>query len=1040
MKKCLLKLLVLLLASAPAVAQTVSGRVTNSADGTALPGVSVLFKGTTAGTTTDVDGRYSINASDGNSILVFSFIGYATQEVQVGNRTAVDITLQEDITQLGEVVVTALGIERETKSLSYAAQQVSGSELTRAKDANFINTLSGRIAGVTINRSPSGVGGSSRVVMRGNKSTRNNQPLYVVDGVPLVNYSPAQPGDIWGQSSGGGTGGRDGGDGIANLNPDDIETITVLKGASGATLYGSAGANGVIIITTKKAKAGTAKLDFSSNLTFESPIMTPDLQFKYGQTTPQTSSSAGSEDSWGDTVTPKDHVDGFFETGRTWINSVSIGGGTEKSQTFFSYSNTDSKGMLPTSALKRHTFNFHQTGKLFGDKVTADADIKFINQSATNRAVSGLYNNPLTGLYMMPRGLDFDTYKDQFEIKSSQRNMMTQNWWNINTDKNWGGADYQQNPYFSLHRNRREEERNRAIANASLKYQANDWLNVQVRGNVDKTFDNYTLKSNASTQSVLAAPNGRYTLDRYVVTQLYGDLLVNMTKNLATGIDLTATAGASINDYRDDRIFVDTKTSDPEGLYVANFFALQNVTQTAKDETQSSGHSQKQALFLTSQLSYNDYLYFDLSLRNDWSSTFAFTPSASKGYLYYSVGATAVISEMVQLPELVNFAKFRLSYAKVGNDVPAYVTNPRFSSVSSNGNSIALNQKAPFPGLDLVPEDNRSFETGAEVKLLDSRINLDLTYYVNNNYDQYIEVPASGSTQYTTYYLNLGNIQNKGIEIALSGVPVKTDKINWTTTFTYTKNKNKIKELSKEGVWAEDGYFAFTDFGVNMYASYFKEGGSWGDFYANKELMRDDDGAIFVEADGTPIVENLQGSAAKKLGSPLPDFTWGWNNTVDIGNAFVSFLIDGRVGGKVISVTQAVLDKYGVSQDSEAGRGAEGMDLQFKLEDGTPYTGVVTAQQYYQKVGGRDGVASEYAYDATNVRLREFSVGYRLPVKFKGISSVSLSAVGRNLFFFSIDAPFDPDMAMSTGNGLQGVDVFGMPSARSIGFNVKVGF
>ena len=466
MRKSLLKLIVLLFMSGTAAyAQTtVSGRVTSATDGSGVPGASVVVKGTTNGTSADADGKFSITLADpANSVLVISFIGFSAQEIAVQNQTVVNVTLREDAQQLNEVVVTALGIEKETKSLTYAVQQVEGEQLTRSRDLNVANSLSGRVAGITINRSASGPGGSTRVVLRGNKSTTNNQALYVVDGVPMINPSVGQPTDIWGQSTGAGSGsaGRDGGDAISNINPDDIESINVLKGASAAALYGSQAANGVILITTKKGKAGQSKIDFSSNLTFENVLLAPEMQYKYGQT------ASGTRDSWGPVVNAPDHVKKFWQTGRTWTNSISLSGGTDKAQSYVSYSNTTNKGIVPTSTFDRHTLNFRETAKLLNDKLSLDGSVNLTTQKSHNRPVSGIYNNPLTGLYMMPRGLDFDYYKNNFEYYSPTREMYLQNWWAMDLENGNPGLDDQQNPYWALHRVRRDDKRDRVVGSRS---------------------------------------------------------------------------------------------------------------------------------------------------------------------------------------------------------------------------------------------------------------------------------------------------------------------------------------------------------------------------------------------------------------------------------------------------------------------------------------------------------------------------------------------------------------------------------------------
>ncbi len=1018
----------------------ITGRVAG-ADGKPLAGVSVTVKGTSRGTSTNASGEFSIEANKGD-VLVFSSVGFQALEVVVTD-TNLPVVLQEAQGQLNEVVVTALGIQRKAKSLTYATQQLSGGEVSKVRDVNVINGLAGKAAGVQITRSASGIAGSARVVIRGNKSTRENQPLYVIDGVPVPNFSPEQPTDVWGQSSGSGSGGRDAGDGISNINPDDIESINILKGASAAALYGSQAANGAIIITTKRGTAGQARIDFSSNFTVDNILLKPELQYRYAQTIPQTDSTTGTAESWGAKTSVPDHVTDFFQTGLTWVNSISLSGGNQLAQSYFSYSNTYNRGIIPTSTFKRHTLNFRETLRLLNDRLTLDGNVMAVAQNADNRPVSGLYNNPLTGLYLFPRGLDFNTYKNNFEYFSPSRNVNLQNWWNINNEKGFVGDDNQQNPYWALFRNLREDSRQRGLASLTAKYQFARWLSVQARGSFDKSYDQYELKSYAGTQSVLAASNGRYTLEKTFNTQLYGDVIATIQKGLGKEIALTANVGASILDLKgNDRVFFDTDPNEGQGLEYANKFIVTNIRPTALITQGSIDRKQTQSVFASADLGLKDYLFLDLTGRNDWSSSFAFTPTSNKGYFYYSAGLTGIISEMVRLPDVISFAKARVSYAKVGNDIPPYISNPAPFTLSTNNGTVQLikNTKVPVPGVFLKPEDNRSFEAGAEVRFLKNRLGFDFTWYRNNNYNQYVEIPAPLGSGYSNYYLNLGNIQNTGIEAIVTLVPFSSKNFTWTSTFNLATNKNRIVKLSDPNVPGADSSnkFVLSDFGVNMFGSFIKEGGSWGDIYGNKGFVRDAKGAIMLDSTGTPQTANSPGVL---LGNPNPKFTIGWNNSFTYGKVFLSFLVDGRFGGKVMSVTQAVLDRDGVSEVSAAARDNGGVQLTNAVSaNGQPFTGKADAQKYYTAIGGRAGLGEAYLYDATNIRLREVSVGYEIPITSKTIREARISLIGRNLFFFKKEAPFDPELTMSTGNGLQGVDVFGLPSTRSMGINLKFGF
>lgn len=1017
----------------------ISGKVSDQ-NGNPLAGVSITIKGKSRGVSSGTDGSFKIDANEGD-VLVFAYIGYDSKEITVGQDHTITISLSETQAQLTDVVVTtALGIQRQAKSLTYSVQKVNNADLTTVQDANFINNLTGRVAGVTISKSASGIGGSTRVILRGNKSTRENQPLYVIDGVPLVNYSPAQPSDEFGQSIG--YVGLDGGDGISNLNPDDIENVTILKGASAAALYGSSAANGVILITTKKGKAGTTKIDVSSSLTFDNPLYKEPLQFKYGQTTPMTATSPGSLESWGGIVNAKDYINDFFQTGLTSFNSIALSGGTDKAQTYFSYSYTDNKGIVPTSTLKKHNINFRETAQFFDNRLTADFNVLLLNQNAHNRPASGTYDNPIGGVYSLPRGIDFYQYKN-YETYSTLRNMNVQNWWDVNFDKGWMASADQQNPYWLLYRNPSQNTLNRLYTNISFKFKINDWLNIQTRGNVDKLYNDIDVKSYATTSPVLTADNGSYTLMNAVNTQLYGDLLLTGAKDLSANIGLNATIGTSIADEKSNSNNYGTKTGGP-GLNIPNVFVLSNVQPNYLSLGQSMVHRQVQSVFATASLNFKHFVYVDLSARNDWSSTFAFTPNAGKGYLYYAGGLNLILSEMTRLPSFISFGKLRVSYAKVGNDVNAYSTFPPNYYVNfDNSQPTTYNGSAPYPGTFLQPEDNRSFEAGLEFRFFDSKLGIDATYYQNNNYNQYLEVAAPNGSGYSTYFINGGNIRNQGVEVSIYATPVKSSIVTWNTSLNYALNKNKVVSLSNDQLKVGRSYYT-TGLGNLLYASDIVVGGSWGDIYG-RFFQRDAYGNIVVDENGAPLkgtdVNTQVGDQGQKyLGNPNPKYTLGWSNSFDIKHFTVSFLFDGRFGGKVMSVTQAILDKLGDTKATQDARDAGGVNIPAVYEDGTKFTGPLDAQLFYQTVGGQDGISEYYMYDATNVRLRELALAYNFPVKSNWVRNLRLTLIGRNLFFVSKKAPFDPEISMSTSNGLQGTETFSIPSTRSIGVSLNIGF
>jgi len=977
---------------------TINGTVTSAEDGMPIPGVSVVQKGTTNGTITDIDGNYSITAPTG-SVVAFTFVGMKAHDITVGANTTVNVNLQPDAVDLDAVVVTALGIKKKEKSLTYSTQQVGGEELTRSKDANLVNALAGKTAGVQINKNSSGVGGSTKVTIRGSRSIGNNQPLYVIDGIPMLNSVSEAPATAFGGSND--AGGRDAGDGISNLNPDDIKSINILKGPAAAALYGTQAANGVIVITTKQGVKGRSSVSFSSNTTFESVMMLPELQNDYG---------VKGITSWGEkgnleTYDPKE----FFQTGVTSINSLSISNGGENMQTYFSYANTTSKGTIEDSGLSKHNLNLRATTKLFNDKVSIDGNINLINQSVENRPVAGgYYFNPLVGLYRFPRGNDLSAYQTNFETYDPDRNLNAQNWHNIQAEE--------QNPWWLTQRVQSDDERMRAITNLTIKWEVTKAFNVQVRGSYDYISDKYNHRTYATTHTALAGDNGRYiTFDNRQELR-YGDVLANYNKNFGD-VSFTASVGASVNDSRTKSVRLDSR---PKDLYYANVFNVANMQVGYVEEM--NAQRQMQSLFGTAQVGFKDYLFLDVTGRNDWSSTLAYTNSMSSGFFYPSVGLTAVLSDMIEMPEWVNLGKVRGAWSKVGNDLPMYISNPL--NVQGVDGNVVINSTAPFD--DLKPELTSSIELGTEWNLFNNRVKFDFTYYRTNTKNQLFTLDAPAGSGYSFYYVNAGEIQNEGIEIMLGLTPIAKNDFYWKSSFNFALNRNKVIELHPDLP-----FFSFGDPGNANYWMRMDEGGSYGDIYGVK-FERDDSGKIITDDEGLPVA----GSDYEKIANINPDFNLGWNNTINYKNLTFSFLIDSRFGGDVVSMTQADLDQYGVTKVTGDAR-----DAGFVEVDGQKFTDV---EGFYSSIGGRQGITEHYVYDATNIRLREMTIGFNLPQsmleKTKLFKGATISAVGRNLFFFYNSAPFDPDALYSTGNNLQGVDIFGMPATRSLGFNVKLNF
>lgn len=998
-------------AEAKTVAQSsirITGTVT-SADKEPMPGVTILVKGTNAGTITDLDGKYAIEVPSAASVLVFSFIGYQTVEQKVGNQRVLSISMKEDIRAIDEVVVTALGIKKKEKSLTYSTQVVGGDELVRAKDPNMINSLAGKTAGVQINRSSAGLGGSVKMVIRGSRSVSgSNQPLYVIDGVPInSSANDATSTTIGGNND---AGNRDGGDGISNLNPDDIESMNILKGPAAAALYGSSAANGVVVITTKKGKVGRTNVTFSSNTTWENAAYgIPEFQNSYG----------GVTSSWGDPISGSpDYTKDFFRTGVTTINSLALSAGSEGMQTYFSYANTYGKGIIENGSLNKHNFNFRETANFFNNRLQVDANVNLMFQDVKNRpSPGGFYLNPLVGLYKFPRGgvqggESFAYYRDHYQIMNAERNMYLQNWYTAPTS-------FDQNPYWLTNRLPSDDKRYRTIANLSLSFKLNEYFTIQARGNADFVSDAYEMKMFAGTDTSIAGTNGRYITDESHDLSVYGDAMLTYQQKFKD-FSVNATLGASIKDETGKNIGFD---SFGGGLYNPNIFSAGNIDHNNGSPSLNKYHEQEQAIFFAGQVGFKDWLFLDVTARNDWTSTLAYTKYLNKGFFYPSAGLTWVMNEALKMPSWIDLGKIRGAWSKVGNGLPRYRSHP-LNGVGRGG-VISYNTTAPFD--ELKPEMTTSVETGTEWRFFGSRLEFDFTYYQTRTKNQLFSLSAPSGSKYTTYYVNAGDIKNEGVEIVLGGTPVMTNDFRWKTSVNFALNRNKVIELA-EGL----GYFSFGGGGSNSYGMRLEVGGSFGDIYGRK-FLRDDNGNYKYDEDGMPMPDK---SDLKKIGNTSPDFNLGWQNTFTYKGFTLYFLIDGRFGGDVISLTQAELDKQGVSKVTGDARREGGVRFDGKtIED---------VARFYTIVGGRDGITENYIYNATNIRLRELSIGYTLPAKWFAtlpvVKGADLSLIGRNLFFFKNDAPYDPDGTLSVGNSLQGVDVFGMPSTRSFGFNLKVNF
>lgn len=1027
--------------------RTITGTVSNASTAEKLGGVSVAVKGTNQGAFTDANGNYSVNISNDQAVLIFSYIGFLSQEVSVTGKTVINLELVEQDLQSDEVVITALGISREKKTLTYSAQNINTETLSQARDLNLANSLSGKIAGVVVSRSSSGLGGSARVILRGNRSiTGNNQPLYVIDGIPIDN-SGGSPSSAFG--------GRDAGDGISNINPDDIETMTVLKGASATALYGARANNGAIVITTKKG-ASRQGIGVSLNSSFQTERLIELIEFQneFGQGNGGVYNPRG-EQNWGPALDGKsvpnwspdpknagttipfdknpDNYKDFYGTGYNWANTLALNAGNDRTQAYFSYTWTDAQGIVETNKLQRHNANLRVTSK-FGEKLVFDSKINFISQDVDNRQFTGeAFQNTQRHILRIPRNISLDMAK-VFEYTDANGNNR-QHYWNP-------GSNGGENPFWTLNRIITVDERTRMIGFGSLTYSITDELKLMVRSGIDRYWDNNDQRYFNDTYTI--ADNGQYTVVYRDVLELNNDFLLSYNKTLNENFTLSLNFGGS---NRHNTV-VDHSSSN-NGLLKPNLFSLSN----ARNPSSSRADQERElnSLYGFAQFGYKDFLFLDVTGRNDWSSTL---PRDNWSFFYPSVGLTWIVSDMLELPAAISFAKVRASYAEVGNDAPLYLVNQTytFSQGGPNGYLIRDGVK-PFP--DLQPELTKSVEIGADLRFLENRIGIDFTWYKTNSTNQLLTVPLPVASGWSSEFINAGDIQNSGIELTINLTPVKTDDFEWDLSFNYAKNVSEVIELTDE----IKSFNLVTDF---MNVVRVDEGGTFGELFS-RGFERDGQGRVIVASNGLP---KITGGQTVNLGNFNPDWTGGILNNLSYKNLSLSFLVDIRQGGVITSFTNANIYADGVVEKTLLGRsgttsgivdldpkgrlkadirGNQGLVVQGVKEDGTPNDIVITPEVLWRNIGGRNTPVGEaFTSDASYVRMRELTLGYRLPtvlLKNTFIRGVNVSFVGRNLFFFSNEADgFDPDIVVGAENASQGLESFALPSTRTYGFNLGLTF
>lgn len=1002
--------------------QKLTGKVTDS-DGMEIPGVSVTIKGTTSGTTTNIDGMYSLTVNSPDAIIVFSFLGMQTTEEPLNGRSEINVELQSSQIGIEEVVVTALGISKDKKSLGYSVTEVSSENISVVKDHNPANSLVGKVAGVVVTQSSGGPGSGSRVIIRGNNSINgNNQPLIVVDGVPIDDRGVNSGGSTYSSTITGG--------GITDINPDDIASISVLKGPNAAALYGSRAGNGVLLITTKTGRKSRGfGVSLNSNITFDNPLILPDYQNQYGQGSQgnvpgNVNDLKNASGSWGQrldgsqqlyyngetrTYSAKpNNFEDFFETGAKYVNSLAIEGAGDNYSIRFSYTNNKTESILPNSDLKSHNFNLRGLVDL-NDKFKLDAKATYFRQELNNVVSQGA-EGILASILTIPRNVDIN------DLRVYQKPEESLNSISFNTLGN--------NPYWQLYHDSNANTRQRFIGFTKLSYQITPWLSAFARigtdvTRVDSEYINQPGHHYYST--------GRLNFENTESAETNADFLFMFDKKLTEDLHLSIQAGGnhSFRTYQAMNIYGEDFKIPTRGTVSNTVTQRPGYTPLRKKEINS--------LYGEASLSYKDFIYLDITGRNDWSSTL---PESNRSYFYPSVTGAILLNQIIDPNEsMFNLLKLRSSWANVGNDTGAYQIYSYYN-LANNGYLGLTQLSRPDVKFneDLKPENIASFEIGLEGSLLKNRLFFDFSWYSIKTTDQIFDVPVPSSTGYKTFRENIGEMSNKGIEFLVGGIPIKTRDFSWEVSANFSKNKNKLIKLTDE---LDSFVFKSTNSGnLRLQATV---GAGYGDLYGTT-WRTNDAGQIVVDANGRP-----QASLDKVfLGNSQPDWTAGLSNQMTYKNFSLRFLIDVRYGGKLYSQTNASLAATGTSKETlqyrEDGIVVDGV---VKQEDGSfvQNTTKISAQDYWSSVSG---IASEYIFDQTNVRLRELVLAYKIPNKILNktfIKSASVGLVGRNLFFIYKDIDHvDPESTLGTGNDGQGILSYNMPTSRSIGFNVSIKF
>ncbi len=1032
---------------------TISGTVRSAEDQSALPGVSIVVKGSTVGTITDMDGKFSITSASAYDSLQFSYIGMLTQVIAINNQSSINVELKADRQNIKEVVVTALGIKREKKALGYAVQEIKGMEMQTARDASFINQLSGKVAGLNISSTTGGSGSSSRIVLRGVTSlSGSNQALIVIDGVPVENNTTNTT-TQWG--------GRDYGNGLSDINPDDIESVTVLKGANAAALYGSLAANGVLVITTKKGSASKGiGVTFNSSTTVELPYIHIKFQDQYGAgrngkfegpwelvdgVYTYNTASATAFGSWGPKMegqtirdwngelrsfTPQpDNYKSYFQTGITSVNNISLQGGNDKMTYRLSAGNFTTKDIVPNTTLNRTNVTARTTATL-SEKLSIDISATYSNQQAENRlGLANSFSAP-RNYVMMPRHITAESLEGSMMDASGKETTWFTNW-------NW-----MTNPYWQRKFELNSDSRDRVIGVVSAFYQISPHLKGMIRSNADFNFrrNNEQEASNGISNSL-----GSYTSGWSTYKQYQGDFLFSYDNKITEDLTYTVNIGGSTLQKRDEQT---TERTDG-GLAIPYFYSIENSVNRPSVSYHLS-ESRTNALYTFAQFGYKTWLFADITARNDWSSTL---PKSNRSYFYPSISSGFVFSEAFDWrQQLLSFGKIRASWAQVGRDTDPYRTNFSYPSAGSFNGAPMYQLDPSIPLLNLKPEITSNIELGTELIFFNGRIGLDFTYYRSNTRNQILPAGVSASSGFVSAIINSGEILNKGIEVQLKTRPIESKNFKWNLDINFAHNKNEVISLT-DGL---ETYQLFYQWNLTIEA---RPGHAYGDI-VGYGIKRDGNGNKLVDANGMYIRDDKP----KVLGNYNPDFTGGVQNGFSYKNFSMSFLVDYRVGGEMFSGTNMYASGYSGNLEStlegregwyasEADRIAAGIAPEdwvatggFLADgvttDGSPNAVYVNPELYWGQFSSwTNEIHEEFIYDASFVKLREVTLGYNFPSRISDklhLKGLSVALTARNLWLIYSGVPnIDPESSYTNGNG-QGYEIYSWPTRRSIGVNIKI--